>query len=98
MEMVVNLDLVIAAKSATFALPEVKRGVVAFGGALPRIVRTIGKQRAMEMALTGRTVPADEALSWGLVNAVTDDAGIAQRSTRGSCVSASWAARSRRLR
>ena len=76
MEMVVNLDLVIAAKSATFALPEVKRGVVAFAGALPRIVRTIGKQRAMAMALTGRTVPADEALSWGLVNAVTDDAGI----------------------
>jgi len=74
MEMCTNVDMVIAAKSATFALPEVKRGVVAFAGALPRIVRTIGRQRAMEMALTGRTLSAAEAFSWGLVNAVAEDA------------------------
>jgi enoyl-CoA hydratase/carnithine racemase len=76
MEMLTNLDMVVAAKSATFALPEVKRGVVAMAGALPRIVRTIGRQRAMEMALTGRTVSASEAYSWGLVNAVTEDAPL----------------------
>ncbi|GAM88852.1 hypothetical protein ANO11243_068860 [Dothideomycetidae sp. 11243] len=69
-EMITNCDLVIASQSATFALPEVKRGVVAIAGALPRVVRTIGRPRAMEMALTGRTVPADEAERWGLVNAV----------------------------
>jgi enoyl-CoA hydratase/carnithine racemase len=74
MEICTNLDMVIAAKSATFALPEVKRGVVAIAGALPRIVRTIGRQRAMEMALTGRTVSAAEAYAWGLVNAVVEDA------------------------
>jgi enoyl-CoA hydratase/carnithine racemase len=74
MEICTNLDIVIAAKSATFALPEVKRGVVAIAGALPRIVRTIGRQRAMEMALTGRTVTAVEAQSWGLVNAIVEDA------------------------
>ena len=74
MEICTNLDMVIAAESATFALPEVKRGVVAIAGALPRIVRTIGRQRAMEMALTGRTVSAVEAHSWGLVNAVVEDA------------------------
>lgn len=72
-ECIVNCDLVVAARKATFALPEVKRGVVAFAGALPRIVRTIGRQRAMEMALTGRTVPAEEAYSWGLVNKVVGD-------------------------
>lgn len=71
--MIVNCDLVVAARSATFALPEVKRGVVAIAGALPRIVRTIGRPRAMEMALTGRTVPAEEAREWGLINAVTGD-------------------------
>ncbi len=76
MEMCTNLDMVIAAQSATFALPEVKRGVVAIAGALPRIVRIIGRQRAMEMALTGRTLSAAEAHSWGLVNAVTDDAPV----------------------
>lgn len=76
MEMCVNLDMVVAAESATFALPEVRRGVVAIAGALPRIVRTIGRQRAMEMALTGRTLSAAEAHSWGLVNSVTEDAPV----------------------
>lgn len=39
-------------------------------GALPRLIRTIGKPRAMEMALTGRTVSADEAYEWGMINKV----------------------------
>lgn len=68
--MVVNIDLILASPTAIFGLPEVKRGVVAIAGALPRLVRTVGKQRAMEMALTGRNVPAAEAEKWGLVNAV----------------------------
>ncbi|KIW70916.1 hypothetical protein PV04_03146 [Phialophora macrospora] len=76
MEMVANMDLVVAARSAQFALPEVKRGVIALAGALPRIVRTLGKPRAMEMALTGRTVSAAEAGTWGLVNSVTEDAPV----------------------
>jgi len=76
MEMVTNMDMVVASKSAQFALPEVKRGVVAIAGALPRIIRTIGRPRAMEMALTGRTVSAAEAREWGIVNAVTDDAPV----------------------
>lgn len=71
-EIIVNCDMVVAARKSTFALPEVKRGVVAIAGALPRIVRTIGRPRAMEMALTGRTVSADEAREWGLINTVTD--------------------------
>lgn len=74
MEMVANLDIVVAAKSAQFSLPEVKRGVVAIAGALPRIARTLGRPRAMELALTGRTVAAAEMKEWGMVNAVTDDA------------------------
>lgn len=74
MEMVANLDMVVAAKSAQFSLPEVKRGVVAIAGALPRIARTLGRPRAMELALTGRTVTAAEMKEWGMVNAVTDDA------------------------
>ena len=68
--MVVNCDLVVASSTASFALTEVKRGVVAIAGALPRLPRIIGRQRAMEMALTGRTVPVREAKSWGLVNEV----------------------------
>ena len=71
--MIINTDLVLASSSATFALPEVKRGVVAIAGALPRLVRTVGKQRAMEMALTGRVLGAEEARAWGLVNKVVSD-------------------------
>lgn len=73
MEAITNTDIVVAAKSAMFGLPEVKRGVAAAAGALPRIVRTVGKQRAMEMALTGRPLTAAEGKEWGFVNAITDD-------------------------
>ncbi|KAL9032100.1 MAG: hypothetical protein Q9214_008108, partial [Letrouitia sp. 1 TL-2023] len=52
-EMAINADLIVASSGAVFALPEVKVGVIALAGALPRLVRTVGKQRAMEMALTG---------------------------------------------
>ncbi|MCJ1464504.1 hypothetical protein MMC07_003117 [Pseudocyphellaria aurata] len=70
-EMVVGgCDLVLASPEAIFALPEVKVGVVALAGALPRLSRIVGRQRAMEMALTGRNVSAEEAMRWGLVNAV----------------------------
>lgn len=69
-EMVINSDIVIASSRAVFGLPEVKRGVVALAGALPRLVRTVGKQRAMEMVLTGRMIGAAEAERWGLVNSV----------------------------
>ncbi|KAJ5151017.1 uncharacterized protein N7482_010269 [Penicillium canariense] len=73
MEIVSNLDLVVAAKSARFALPEAKRGVVAMAGSLPRLARTIGRPRATELALTGKTITAAEAKEWGLINAVTED-------------------------
>ena len=68
--------LVVASQSAAFASPEVKRGVVAIAGALLRIVRTVGGHRAMEMALTGRTVSATEARDWGIVNTVAEDAPV----------------------
>lgn len=79
-EMIVNCDMVVASESATFSLPEVKRGVVAIAGALPRLVRTVGKPRAMEMALTGRVVPAREAEKWGLINGVVPDKGTGMES------------------
>lgn len=73
MEILANLDLIFAAKSAVFALSEVKRGVVPNAGSLPRLARTLGRPRAMELALTGRTITASEAKEWSLVNAVLED-------------------------
>ena len=70
MEMILNMDLVIASADATFGLPEVKIGVVAIAGALPRLTRIVGRQRASEMALLGRTYPARAMYEWGVVNKV----------------------------
>jgi enoyl-CoA hydratase/carnithine racemase len=81
-EFVVNCDLVIAAEDATFALPEVKRGIAAIGGALPRLVRIVGLQRASEMALTGRTVTAQEFHAWGLVNSVVPKTKVVDEAVR----------------
>lgn len=70
MEMVLALDMVIALEGAKFGLPEVKRGVVAVAGALPRLTRIVGRQRASEMALLGRMYTAEEMERWGVVNKV----------------------------
>lgn len=75
MEMALNCDLVVAAEGAKFGLPEVTRGVVALAGALPRVVRTVGKQRAAEMALLGRAYTARQMESWGVVNFVVPAGG-----------------------
>lgn len=69
-ENVVNCDLVIASETATFGLVEVKRGLAAYSGVLPRLIRTVGLQRASEFALTGKNIDAHTAEKWGLVNKV----------------------------
>lgn len=70
MEMVANCDMIVASENASFGLPEVKRGVSASAGALPRLIRTIGLQRASEMAMTGRTITPEEARAWGFINRI----------------------------
>lgn len=71
-EMIANCDIVVASSSATFALPEVKRGIVPVAGCLPRLTRTIGLQRTMDLVLTGRTVDAKTLENWGLISQVVD--------------------------
>ncbi|KAK4096520.1 ClpP/crotonase [Parathielavia hyrcaniae] len=73
-EMVANCDVVVAASSAEFSLPEVKRGIVPVAGCLPRLARTIGLQRTMDLVLTGRSVDARTLCGWGLVSRVVDAA------------------------
>ncbi|KAH9176869.1 enoyl-CoA hydratase/carnithine racemase [Lactarius sanguifluus] len=79
MEIVLNCDIVIASDNATFALPEVKRGVVAAQGGIPRIKAVVGHQLASEMLLLGRTVGAKEAHErFGFVNTVVPKAQLLQ--------------------
>jgi enoyl-CoA hydratase/carnithine racemase len=65
-EFIVNCDLVTAADTTYFRLPEAKRGLTPIGGALPRLIRTIGLQRASEFALAGLNTAAQEAFTWDL--------------------------------
>jgi acetyl-CoA C-acetyltransferase len=69
-EVALACDLIIAAESAVFALPEPKVGLAALAGGLLRLPRQIGLKRAMSMILTGRRVSANEGLALGFVNEV----------------------------
>ncbi|KAI0652368.1 enoyl-CoA hydratase/carnithine racemase [Trametes meyenii] len=70
-EMILNCDLVIASEEAMLALPEVKRGVVAVQGGMPRLARIAGHQLASEMLLLGKPISAkDAATRFGFVNKV----------------------------
>ncbi|MGO9382497.1 MAG: crotonase/enoyl-CoA hydratase family protein [Mycobacterium sp.] len=72
-ELVLATDLIVAAKSARFGLPEVKRGLVAGGGGLLRLQHRIPYQKAMELILTGDTFTGEEGLAFGFVNVLAED-------------------------
>lgn len=72
-EMVLNCDIVVASEEAQLILPDVKVGLTLLGGALPRLVRAVGKQRATLMCLTGRPIGAQQALEWGLISVIAKD-------------------------
>jgi enoyl-CoA hydratase/carnithine racemase len=63
---------VIASPTASFGLPEALRGLYAYGGGLPRLIRTVGLPVAGDIALTGRMITAQEALDFRLINRITD--------------------------
>jgi crotonobetainyl-CoA hydratase len=69
-EIALACDVIIAAETARFGLPEPKVGLAALAGGLHRLPREIGMKRAMGMILTGRHVPAREGLELGFVNEV----------------------------
>jgi enoyl-CoA hydratase len=74
-EIVLACDLVVAAESAKFGIPEVKRGLVAAAGGLMRLPHRIPPQIAMELALTGDFLDAPDAHRYGLVNKLTQTGG-----------------------
>jgi enoyl-CoA hydratase/carnithine racemase len=71
LELALCCDLRVAAAHARLGLPETTLGIIPGAGGTQRLPRIIGEARAKEMILLGRSVDADQALSWGLINRVT---------------------------
>lgn len=69
-EVALACDMVVAADTARFGIPEVQRGLFAAAGALIRLPKRIATALAMELALTGEPISAQRALDVGLVNRV----------------------------
>ena len=67
-EIALACDLIVAAETASFGLPEVRRGLIAGSGGLLRLPRRIPRNVAMDYALTGRMMSARDAERFGLVN------------------------------
>lgn len=75
-ELALACDIIVAAESATFALPEIKLAMLPGAGGTQRLPRAIGKAKAMDMCLSARTLDAGEADRYGLVSRVVPDAEL----------------------
>ena len=69
-ELALGCDMIVASETAEFGQPEILLGIIPGGGGTQRLARVMGKQRAMELVLTGRRIGAEEAHGLGIVNSV----------------------------
>ena len=69
-ELALACDMIDASETAEFGQPEILLGIIPGGGGTQRLARVMGKQRAMELVLTGRRIDAQEAYALGIVNTV----------------------------
>ena len=69
-EIALSCDMIVASETAKFGLPEITIGVIPGAGGTQRLARVLGKAIAMEMILNDRTLTAQEAYQFGLVNRV----------------------------
>ena len=76
LEWVINCDFAIAAKGTRFFFPEVSLGVFVTGAVTALLPAIVGLRRAREMIMLGEKFDADQALSWGLLRQVTEDADL----------------------
>jgi enoyl-CoA hydratase len=74
-ELALACDVIVASRNASFALPEVKRGLFAGAGGILRLTRRIPGNLALEIIMTGEPTQAEDAHRMGIVNRLTDVGG-----------------------
>ncbi|MBC9713555.1 enoyl-CoA hydratase/isomerase family protein [Streptomyces sp. TRM66268-LWL] len=90
-ELAMMCDFVIAGESAVFGQPEIKLGVIPGIGGTQRLTRLVGRAKAMDLILTGRTMDAHEAECCGLVARVVPDDQVLEEAARAAATIASYA-------
>lgn len=81
-ELALSTDVIVAGEGAQFGQPEIRVGIIPGGGGTQRLVRAIGKYRAMKLLLTGEFVTAQDALEMGFVSEVVPDAEVLERAMK----------------
>lgn len=73
-ELALMADIIYCSSSAKFGQPEIKLGIIPGAGGSQRLTAAIGKSRAMELILTGKTFTGEQAAQWGVAAKVYDSA------------------------
>jgi enoyl-CoA hydratase len=78
-ELAMHADIIIAGEGARFGQPEIRVGIMPGGGGTQRLLRAVGKFKAMKMMLTGEPVSGREAFDMGLASEVIADEQVLPR-------------------
>ena len=73
-ELAMMADIIYCSSTATFGQPEIKLGIIPGAGGSQRLIRAVGKSKAMELILTGKNFSGKEAAEWGVAAKAFDSA------------------------